>query len=136
MATPHLSAGNIINPIDPFNRKRNMLLFLNKGQIPAGVFDLGKINDIAVPWNGKPATLNIMRDVTKHKRMEEQLLQSQKMEAVRNLAGGIAHDFNNLLMGIQGNTSLLQLDTEAGHHYAGKLKNIEKYVKSGHFLFI
>ncbi|MBW1771571.1 MAG: PAS domain S-box protein [Deltaproteobacteria bacterium] len=90
-----------------------------------------QINDITVQWDGKPATLNIIRDVTKQKRMEEQLLQSQKMEAIRNLAGGIAYDFNNLLMGIQGNTSLLQLDTEAGHIHSGKLKSIEKYVKSG-----
>ena len=73
----------------------------------------------------------IIRDITEKKNLESQLIQAQKMEAIGTLAGGIAHNFNNLLMGIQGNTSLMLLDTPSDHPHYERLTTIEKSVRSG-----
>ena len=82
-------------------------------------------------YEGRAAEIVSVRDVSERKRLENQLRQAQKMEAVGTLGSGIAHDFNNLLMGIQGNLSLMLMDMDSTHPYYGRLKNIEKQVHSG-----
>jgi two-component system cell cycle sensor histidine kinase/response regulator CckA len=80
---------------------------------------------------GESFILTILLDLTHLKRLEAQLLQAQKMEAIGTLAGGIAHDFNNLLMGIQGNASLMLLDIDPDHPHYKKIESIQKQVQSG-----
>jgi PAS domain S-box-containing protein len=68
----------------------------------------------------------IIHDITERKKLEQQLLQAQKMEAVGRLAGGIAHDFNNILTAIIGYGNLLKLEMKEDdplNNYATQILN-------------
>lgn len=90
-----------------------------------------------IDMSGELFVQAIVRDITERKqaeaekkRIEAQLQQAQKMEAIGTLAGGVAHDFNNLLMAIQGNTSLMLQDLDPGNPHCRNLRQIEEQVKN------
>jgi PAS domain S-box-containing protein len=68
----------------------------------------------------------VAEDITEQRRLEEQLRQSQKMEAIGRLAGGIAHDFNNILSVVVGYSTLAAANLPAGDPLRDDIVEIEK----------
>jgi len=75
---------------------------------------------------GEVTLLGVAQDVTRRRRLELQLIQSQKMEAIGTLAGGIAHDFNNLLTGMIGYMGFAQRALPAGSRAREDIEQAEK----------
>ncbi len=80
--------------------------------------------------------ISVSADITERKRIEQetaslqdQLRQSQKVEAIGQLAGGIAHDFNNLLTIIQGNSQLSLMDLQEGDPLKANIEEIQEAAK-------
>ena len=68
-----------------------------------------EIRTVLINWDGMPATLNFLSDITTKRRIEEELLKIEKLGSIGILAGGIAHDFNNILTAIMGNISVAKM---------------------------
>jgi PAS domain S-box-containing protein len=81
---------------------------------------------VATPHGERPCRLGIVEDITERRALEEQLRQSQKMEAVGCLAAGIAHDFNNLLTAILGYADLVTYGLPVGHPASRELEALVK----------
>ncbi|HWR90716.1 MAG TPA: PAS domain S-box protein [Dissulfurispiraceae bacterium] len=86
------------------------------------------IRTALIAWEGRPATLNLLSDITERKSMEEEVLRIQKLESLGILAGGIAHDFNNVLTAILGNINLTKLSGDVGPRAYERLTEAEQAV--------
>jgi len=73
----------------------------------------------------------IVRNISDRRRLEEQLRQSQKLEAIGRLAGGLAHDFNNLLTVVQGNTHFLQEEVTGNESAQECVEHISRAAQRG-----
>jgi two-component system cell cycle sensor histidine kinase/response regulator CckA len=85
-----------------------------------------EVSSNPITFQGREAVLVLANDVTEKKKLEAQLLQAQKMEAIGQLAGGVAHDFNNLLGVITGYTELLLKDLGTMHPGLRRAEEIQK----------
>lgn len=80
---------------------------------------------------GRARITGFVRDITERRALEEQLRQSQKLEAVGRLASGVAHDFNNILMSIVGSADLILMETPESQPVRSEASEIKVSVQRG-----
>lgn len=95
---------------EPVNSRYEVKIVTKSGE--ERVLDL---SSNPIEYNGRPAVIGSAFDVTEARKMEEEILNTRKLESLGVLAGGIAHDFNNLLTVIIGNVSLAKINLPGEH---------------------
>jgi len=129
-----------IHPADRAKVRENYLKRLEGQPVPdyeyriidrAGDVKWVELKAVTIQWEGRPATLNFLSDISQQKaaeqerqKLERRLRQSQKIEALGTLTGGVAHDFNNILSIIMGYAELVQSEIPKDHPAAKSLHQI------------
>ena len=112
----------VIGQRRPFDKEYRIIRHNDK--VERWVYGTGKLESDA---QGCPLKLHgTIQDITDRKKLEEQLRQTQKLEAIGTLAGGIAHDFNNLLQGVFGYISIAKLNAANNDKSIAALEQAEK----------
>jgi len=111
------------NPMDTESTCHQCRVHINGHELILRVLFIKNKNDDSLIF--------MLKDITKERLMETNLLQAKKRATLGTLAGGIAHNFNNLLTAIQCNISLLMLEGGINHKASKIIDKIERYVQSG-----
>jgi PAS domain S-box-containing protein len=90
-----------------------------------------EISSRAIEVEGSSLIQSFLRDVTEKKKLEKQLLHSQRMESIGQLAGGLSHDFNNILTSILGLSELILEKADLDDYTADKMRLVEKAGRQG-----
>jgi PAS domain S-box-containing protein len=106
-------AGNVFQGVIANRKKNGEVFFVEKSITP-----------LRDPQSHITHFISNDRDITDRRRLEAQLSQTQKMDAIGRLAGGVAHDFNNLLLVISAYAELMQDALGAGHPLRRNVKEI------------
>jgi len=111
-------------------RKRKLInkQFQFTARIKSGKILELEVNTSKIFWNGRPASLGIIRDLTRSKRIQEESFKAEKLDSIGVLAGGIAHDFNNILSIMLGNVQLMKIKIDAGEDIGKFLNRLEETI--------
>lgn len=107
-------------------RERRRMSFETRAQHKSGRLFPVQVEVNWIEFEGREYNFAFIRDVTATRVLEQQLRQSQKLEAIGTFAGGIAHDFNNILSGIYGYTALARHAAAGNAELLGHLDEISR----------
>ncbi len=111
---------------DPVERRREVA-----GERADGAGFCAEVHCFGVEDGDQHEAIVLVRDITERRRVERQLSQSQKMEAIGQLTGGLAHDFNNLLGVVVGNLDLLERSVAADEGALKRVRTAQKAALRG-----